>query len=237
MQGVGLFADDFGQLSPEVGYVRGVVLLCDDTAAELHEPVLGGAADALGVVGILGNHAESAMTIYPEDIAGVDANEGVAQGSPEDVVAGLGDVGVGGEAGENDYAVLLGQWGCAEHCSAAGGAEDNLHAINFGEFLVGSDGVLGVALFVLDDNLEHAAIDAAGGVDLVNRHLLGLDGHHAVGLAGARDGFHDPNPEWLILSGLITTSTCQGHDSQDCQQSQQELQGFLLDSHIHPPYN
>ena len=93
------------------------------------------------------------------------------------------------------HAVGLGEGCNAEHGAAAGGAEDDLDAVDVGELVVGGDGVGGVALGVLDDELQHAAVDAAGGVDLVEGHLLGLVGDGAIGLAGAGEGLHDADTE------------------------------------------
>ena len=201
MEGVGVGRKDLGELGAEVGDVCGVTFGGDDLAAVLLELLDGGAPDALGVVGLFGNGGKAAYAVGPESVAGVDADLDVADLGAEDVVAGVGDVGVAGEAGEEDHAVGLGEGCDAEHCAAAGGAEDDLDAVDVGELVIGGDGVRSVALGVLDDEFEHAAVDAAGGVDLVEGHLLGLPGYGPIGLAGAGEGLHDADAEGVGFGG------------------------------------
>ena len=77
-----------------------------------------------------------------------------------------------------------------------------------GELVVGGFGVVGVAHGVLDDKLQHAAVDASGVVDLVEGHLLGLPGDGAIGLAGAGEGLHDADAVGVGFGGA----------GEDCQE-------------------
>ena len=88
--------------------------------------------------------------------------------------------------------------------------------------MVGGDGVRGVALGVLDNELEHPTVDAARGVDLVRSHLLGLVRDRAVRLTGTRQRLHHADPERLVLLAVITA----GDDSQhkDGRQAEDEEQ-------------
>ena len=86
----------------------------------------------------------------------------------------------------------------AQHGAAARRAEDDLHAVHVGELGVGGDGALGAALGVLDDEFQRSAVDAAGGVDLVGGHLLGLVRHGAVGFAGSGQRFHHADAKSIV---------------------------------------
>ena len=200
MNGVGVGAHQLGQIRPEVGDVRGVTLLGHHCAAQLQELVNSGPANSFGIIGELRDRRQRAYTVGPHDVAGFKTPLLVAHGRAEDVVAGIGDVGIGGQTGEEDHAVGFGQRSGAEHGAAARGAEDYFDAVNVGQLVVGRDGVLGGALRILHDEFEHTAVDTAGGVDLVSCHLLGLDGNGAVGLTWAGERFHDADPKRLVRS-------------------------------------
>ena len=88
--------------------------------------------------------------------------------------------------------------------------EDDLDSVHVGELVVGGDGVLGAALRVLDDELQHAPVNSAGGVDLVQGHLLGLQGDGAIGLAGTGEGLHDA---YAVGGGFVFTAST-GDDKQ-----------------------
>ena len=205
MEGVRIGAKQLGQLAPEVGDVGGVALFSDNLAASLLELGDGLAPYALGVVGRLVEGGQLADAVGPEQVAGVDAKLCVAHRGPEDVVSGFGDVRVGRQPGEHHDAFLLRHRRSAEHGAAARGTKDDLHTVHVGELIVRGDGVLGVAFRVFDNELDHAPIDTAGGVDLVDGQLLGLIGDGAVGLAGTRERLHHAYPEGLIFSAVAVT--------------------------------
>ena len=97
-RGVGVGGEDLGELGAEVGDVGGVAFGGDDLAAVLLELLNGGAPDAFCIVGLLGDGGEASYAVGPEGVACVDADLDVADLGAEYVVAGVGDIGVAGEA-------------------------------------------------------------------------------------------------------------------------------------------
>ena len=221
VQGAGIGSEELLQLAAEVGDVGPVVLGGHDGPAALFELGDGGAADAFGVVGGLGDGGQGAYAVSPEGVSGVYPDVDVADLGAEDVVAGVGDVRVAGQAGEEDCPVGLGEGSCAEHSAAAGGAKDNLDSLDIGELVVGGDGLLGGALGVFDDQLKLSSVDAAFGVDFIGGHLLGLVGDGAVGLAGAGEGLHDADAE----EGRVLAAAGAGQDDERGHQDRSEQAG------------
>ena len=150
---VGIGPQQLGELRPEVRDVRCVAFLAHHRAAQLLELLHGSPADALGVIGGLGDGRHGAHAVGPHHVAGVNAQLLVAHRRAEDVVASVGDVRVGGQPGEQHHPVGLGQRGRAQHRAAARRTQDDLHPVHVGQLVVGRDGVLGSALGVLDDEL------------------------------------------------------------------------------------
>ena len=208
VEGVRIGLEELGQLRPEVRDVAPKALRRDHAAAILLELCDGRAPDALGVVGLLGDGGQGADAVGPEHVAGADANFDVADLGAEDVVAGVGDVGIAGQPGEEDHAVSFGQRRDAEHGAAARRPEDDLDPVDVGELVVGVDRVLGVALRVFDDQLQRTPVDAAGGVDLLESHELGLVRHGAVGLAGAGERLHDAD----AIGSRVVCILAAGHE-------------------------
>ena len=66
------------------------------------------------------------------------------------------------------------------------GAQHDFDVFDVGEFVVGGDCVLCVALGVFDYEFEFATIYAACGIDLVGCHLLGIVCDGSVGFAETR---------------------------------------------------
>ena len=66
-----------------------------------------------------------------------DADLHVADLGAEDVVAGIGDVRVAGETGEQNHAIGLRVRSDAKHRGAARGTEYDLHPLNVGQLVVG----------------------------------------------------------------------------------------------------
>ena len=225
VEGVGSGVEQLAQLSPEVGDVRRNPLRGHDRAAPLLELGNGGAPDALGVVGGLGDGGQSADSVGPQQVPGIDAHLDVADLGAEDEVAGVGYVRVAGQTGEQDNAVRLGQRGRAEHRAAARRPQDYLHPVHAGQFPVGGNCVLAAALGVLDYEFQPAPVDAARRVDFIRGHLLGLVGDGAVSLSRPRKGFHHADPEWGVFpSGCAAPA---GHDRQPQDQGQAEGKEML----------
>ena len=88
------------------------------------------------------------------------------------------------------------------------------HAVHVGELVVRGDCVLGAALRVLHYELDHAPVDAAGSVDLVDRKLLRLAGNRSVSLAGACERFHHSYLERFVAR-IVPAGGSQ--ERQDCQ--------------------
>ena len=107
-------------------------------------------------------------------------------------------------AAAQEIRIVLSSWQIflmAIDLAAGGGADDGQDLLFLDQLLGEGDGVLGLAGRVLDDELELAAVDAAGGVDLVDEHLGGLGlgraeecrragyGENGADLDGGRGGF------------------------------------------------
>ena len=208
----GFAAKELRQLGSEVGGVGRVLLFGDDLAAVFLELRHGVAPDALGVVGLLADGGQIADAVRPENVARVDAHLDVTDLGAENVVAGVGDVRIAGQSREQDHAVRLGERRHPEHRAAAGSPKYDLDSVHVGELVVGVDRVLRVALGIFDDEFQHAPVDAAGGVDLVEGHLLGLNGHRAVGLTGARLRLHNAYPKRSLVALAVAGDRGQRQD-------------------------
>ena len=222
--------EELGELRPEVENLGRVPLRCDHLAPVPLESLHGAAPHALRVVGLLRDRRQRANPVRPQRIARLDSHLDVADLGAEDVVARVGDVRVAGQPGEQDHPVVFRQRRDAQHCPAAGRAQDDLHLVHVGQLLVGGDGVQRAALGVFDDELQHAPVDAARGVDLVHGHLLRPDGHVAVGLAGTRERLHHAD--------AVRTIACiaaAGRDGKSGRQSQGDGPSPGRESHETPP--
>ena len=107
------------QLRPEVRHVRREVFFGHDPPAALFELGRRRSPHALGVVGRLGDGRQRANPVGPQHVARADADLDVADLRAKNVVAGVGNVGVAGQAGEQDDPVRLGQRRDAQHGAAA----------------------------------------------------------------------------------------------------------------------
>jgi hypothetical protein len=97
--------------------------------------------------------------------------EGIDEADAEDVVADLGDLGIGrGGRDHRDARLLADRSG--RHASARSHlAQDRDHAVLVDELVHGRRGFLGLRLIVLDDHLHLGAADPARGVQVVQVEL------------------------------------------------------------------
>ncbi|MPM92726.1 hypothetical protein SDC9_139862 [bioreactor metagenome] len=204
---------DAGQDGLEVGVTGDVAFLAHDGAAlglELRAEVLG---QALGVVGrrVLDDDRALRAQVVGGEAGHRGALERVGEAGTEGVFLHLaiadGDVLSGRRAG-NDWDLVLVGDGDGRLERTGGGRADNGDDLVLGHQLRGQSRRLGgLGLGVVLDRLDLLAIDATGGVDLVEGHLDALDAGIAVG--GDRPGklVVDPNLDDIAVGRAGTATT------------------------------
>ncbi len=113
------------------------------------------------------------------------ALERVDEADPEDVVTDLGDLGVGRGVGDHRHMGRLGLVGHGDGVGARHLAEDQEHLVLVDEPGGGVGRFLGLALIVVDPDVDLLALDPPGGVDLAQRELDGVPRRDAEGGLGA----------------------------------------------------
>ena len=195
---------------------------------------VGGVDELLADVGVVGEDGDG-FDFLAGDLGGVPQVvehaadvDGVHGAHPEEVViAFLGQVVHGGNGGHHGDAVLLadlsGDVGQGGHVAA----QQGIALVDGDQLLSHGLGLLGVALVVALDDLQHLAVDAAGGVDLLHGELDAADDVVADGRLVAGVGVHGAD-----LDGVAVGQGCGG--KQDAQAGQDG--GKFLEVHMKPSF-
>jgi hypothetical protein len=188
VDGVRRGALDGGQLAAEVGAPLGVGLAGDDLPAHLVELALEDVRQALAV-----RRAEIAqhrhlveLEVVVGELRHHVALKGIDEADAEDVVADLRHLGVGGGVGDHRHLGRLRLFGHGHGVAAGHLAQDQEHVVLVDEAVGRLGSLLGLALVVVDPDLDLLALHPAGGVHLADREVDRVPGGDAEG--GLRAG-------------------------------------------------
>ncbi len=181
--GPGLF--DLGQEREDVGLLGLEGLLGHDLAAELLEVAREDGLQALAVLvaGDVDHRGLVDLQLLAGELRRGRALLVVGEADAEHVLLVARDLDVRRARGDERHLRLLGVGGGAERGRRRGVAHHAEHAVAVDELLDLLAGEVGVEPRVLVEHLDLAAVDAAGGVDLLEGYLhalLGLRSERAV---------------------------------------------------------
>lgn len=156
----------------------------------------------VGVAVVVDDGDLGAQAVLLDVISGGEALIGVGEADLEDVVPPAGHIGGGGGGSELEVAVVEGFGGHGYAGSGGGAAVDELHAVAL-ELVVGVDGLLGVALVILEIQGE---LETAQGVDFRYGDLGALLRGQAVHGGGAGQGADAANLDDAGSAGMVGRS-------------------------------
>ena len=214
---------DGGELGVEILVAAAVFFLVHNFAAAGEELFLEEFGEAEAVVAF--HIGEDGGGMGLEGLGGEvghdRALEGINKTDAENVIAHLGDLGIGGGRGDHGNAALLADGRGFEGTGGRDFAEHGDHAVAGDQFTNHGGGLAGLGLVVFGVEFDFLAEHAAGGVDFIHRLLDAFMGGLAEGGLGAGQGAvfaHLDDVAAGIGAGrrLIATGE-QAPGSHDCQ--------------------